>query len=257
MLREVRAANPSAMTLDGTRTWVLGGRVLAIIDPGPALPAHVEALAGQAAGADAVAILLTHDHPDHAEAAAPLARRLGARVLAFSEGSLMDGQQIATDDGVLVAVHTPGHTPDHVAFEWAAGRAVFCGDLMMGGLDTALVAPPEGNLHDYLESLERIRARAPEILYPAHGEPIRDPAQAIDRYVAHRAARRRQVLDALAGGALTTGQVAESVYGGTVPEALRAAALAAARAYLDQLLRTGEIAQDRDRWRIARPGRAT
>jgi hydroxyacylglutathione hydrolase len=239
------------MTLDGTRTWVLGERVLAIIDPGPALPAHQDALVEQAAGARSISILVTHDHPDHAEAAVPLARRLGARLLALAAGTLAHGQSIPTDDGPLTALHTPGHTPDHVAFEWPAGRAVFCGDLMMGGLDTALVSPPEGNLHDYLESLERIRRLAPWVIYPAHGEPITDPAPAIDRYVAHRAARRQQVLDVLSAGALTTEQVAAGVYGGLLPDALRAAALGAARAYLDYLVLAGEVTRDRDRWMTA------
>jgi hydroxyacylglutathione hydrolase len=240
------------MTLDGTRTWLLGERRLAIIDPGPALPAHVEALANFAAGADIVSILVTHDHPDHAQAAWPLAERLrGAHIFAMGDGTLADGQQIQTDDGPLTAMHTPGHTPDHMAFDWPSGHAVFCGDLMMGGLDTALVAPPEGNLQDYLDSLERIRAREPHIIYPAHGEPITDPAGAIARYVAHRAARQQQVLAVLAAGARTLEQVADGVYGGTVPPALRDAALLAARAYLDNLLRARRITRVGDRWLIA------
>jgi glyoxylase-like metal-dependent hydrolase (beta-lactamase superfamily II) len=252
MLRELRAGNPSAMTLDGTRTWLLGERQLVIIDPGPALDAHVQAIEQSAESAEIVTILLTHDHPDHAEAAAPLEARLDAQICAMVRGTLADQMEIPTDAGPLIALHTPGHTPDHFAFHWPERRAVFCGDLMMGGLDTALVAPPEGDLFDYIASLERLRAAQPEIIYPAHGDPIRDPIEAIDRYLAHRTARLYQVLHAIEAGARSMNDVAVSVYGGTVPDSLRDAARGAAKAYLDYLERSGLIRKrDDGTWQVS------
>jgi glyoxylase-like metal-dependent hydrolase (beta-lactamase superfamily II) len=240
------------MTLDGTRTWLLGERHLVVIDPGPALAAHVQAIVQSAERAETTTILLTHDHPDHADAAAPLEAKLNAQVRAMVRGTLVDRMEIPTDAGPLIALHTPGHTPDHFAFHWPGGRALFCGDLMMGGLDTALVALPEGDLFDYLASLERLRAAQPQIIYPAHGDPIRDPVQAIDRYRAHRTTRLYQVQQALEAGARSVNDVADSVYGGTVPDSLRDAATGAAKAYLAYLERSGLIRKrDDGTWQVS------
>lgn len=228
------------MTLDGTRTYVLGRRRVAIIDPGSSDERHLESLAGEAGEAEAV-ILLTHLHPDHAEGAELLAARLGCTVRAIAHGTLADGDVITTDAGDVVALHTPGHTPDHASFQWSAGSAVFCGDLMMGGLDTALVAPPEGNLTEYLASLEHIRALAPRVLYPAHGRPFDEPATAIERYIEHRAIREAQVLEVLARGPQESTGIADAVYGDTVPEELRRVARDAVVAYLEHLERGGRV----------------
>ena len=251
-LRVIRAANPAPLTLDGTRTYVVGRERVAIIDPGPDLPAHINAVAEAIGDGVVVSILLTHDHPDHADGAPALAKRLGASVLRLGDG-IAHGQRIDTDAGELVAHATPGHTPDHVAFHWPATGAVFVGDLMLGGLDTALIAPPEGDLASYLDSLERVRALRPEVLYPAHGEPFTDADDAIDRYVAHRRARLERVREALEAArplALTPRQVARVVYGPELDEGLRAAAEAATHAYLEYLERTGAAgAESKGRWR--------
>ena len=164
MLRTLLAPNPSAMTLDGTRTYLVGRSRVAIIDPGPALPAHLERIASAVGDAPAV-ILLTHQHPDHAGGARALARLLDADIRSRAAGTLADGDTIPTDEGELRAVHTPGHTPDHVALHWPDASAIFVGDLMMGGLDTALVAPAEGGeLRASLESLERLAALGADTL---------------------------------------------------------------------------------------------
>lgn len=131
-IRHVLAPNASPMTLDGTRTFLVGTSKVAVIDAGPALDSHFDAVAAALGEGVAVGVLNTHQHPDHAEGAQQLAERLDTEVR-----NVQDGDEIMTDAGALRALHTPGHTPDHCAFFLAAERAVFCGDLMMGGLDTA------------------------------------------------------------------------------------------------------------------------
>ena len=135
--RVLQAANPSPMTLDGTRTFIVGRERPVVIDPGPDAPRHLDAIERALGGAVPVAILLTHAHGDHADAAAPLAARTGAPVWRGS-----DGDEVNTDAGPLRAIATPGHTPEHLAFLW--DRQLFAGDAFMGGSDTTLVAPPEG-----------------------------------------------------------------------------------------------------------------
>jgi len=245
MLRALLAPNPSPMTLDGTRTFVIGERRVAIVDPGPAIDSHIDAISAVIAGADVAGILLTHAHPDHADGADVLAQRASAPVFAAAHGTLRDGDVLVTDAGDIVALATPGHTPDHFAFYWPAERAVFCGDLLMGGLDTALVAHPEGDLTRYLASLARLRTLEPRVIHPAHGPDFDDPAAALDAYVRHREEREAQVLAALAAGAKNAGEVVDRVYGESLDPALRAAATAAVRAYLAHLRATGRMSQER------------
>lgn len=248
----VPAPNASPMTLDGTRTFVVGSRLAVVIDPGPDHAGHLDAIVRALDGAEVAAILLTHRHPDHAAGADALARRLRAPVCA-GFGGLDDGDSVATDRGEIVAIHTPGHTPDHFAFHWPRGRALFCGDLMMGGLDTALVAGPDGDLARYMDSLDRVRALDLDIIYPAHGDPFHDPAPALERYVRHRMERLDQVRAALAHGPDRPERIVDRVYGDTLDPALRRPALGAIRTYLQHLADAGEAARDDDdggeRWR--------
>lgn len=245
LLRAILAPNPSPMTLDGTRTYVVGSTRVAVIDPGPAHPDHLDAVVEAIGDGVCVGVLLTHSHPDHAEGATALAERLDAPVRSAADGSLADGDVVETDPGTLTVVATPGHTPDHIAFHWAAHAAVFCGDLMMGGLDTALVASPEGDLGEYLRSLARVKALGPRVLHPAHGPSFDDPAAAIDRYVAHRADRERQVMAALESGATELDAIVAHVYGDALPDELRAVARDATRAYLEHIEVTGRLRRPR------------
>ena len=252
MLRERRAPNPSPMTLEGTRTFLVGEERVAVIDPGPAETSHLDAVAAAVGDGVTVAILVTHGHADHAGGADPLAARLRAPVLGIARGNLSEGATVSTDAGDLVTVHTPGHTPDHACFHWPAADAVFCGDLMMGGLDTALVAPPEGDLARYLASLERVRALEPAVIHPAHGPSFDEPDASIDAYVRHRADRQAQVLTALGtGSARTDREIAAAVYADTLPPGLEDVAVGAVRAYLEHLLVLGAVIAEGRRWRRA------
>jgi hydroxyacylglutathione hydrolase len=232
------------MTLVGTRTYAVGVRRVVVIDPGPADGAHLEGIVADVAPGEIVAILLTHMHPDHEAGAGALSRATRAPTLSRAAGTLEAGQRIPTDAGDLVAVPTPGHTPDHTAFHWPVQAAVFCGDLLMGGLDTALVASPEGDLADYLASLERLRSLAPRIVYPTHGPAFTEPDAAIGRYIAHRREREAQVLVAIDAGAASAADIVDHVYGVSLDPALRSAAEAAVQAYISHLCRTGRLDAD-------------
>jgi glyoxylase-like metal-dependent hydrolase (beta-lactamase superfamily II) len=250
-IRSILAPNPSAMTLDGTRTYIVGRERPVVIDPGPDEPNHLRAILGALGGAAPAAILLTHSHADHTAAAPALAQATRAPMLigrgAFGGDSadlvsrwLEEGDEIETDAGTLTVIHTPGHATEHMAFHHAESGAVFVGDTLMGGLDTTLVAPPEGDLAAYLRSLERIAALAPSVLYPAHGPPIEDAAEAIARYRRHREERIAQVVRALrAGGPARTGELIDAVYGPELDPRLRAAAEGSLRAILGYLAAEG------------------
>ncbi|HKP77129.1 MAG TPA: MBL fold metallo-hydrolase [Longimicrobiaceae bacterium] len=230
-LRTLIAPNPSPMTLDGTRTFIVGVERPAVIDPGPRNERHLAAILAALGGRAPAAILLTHGHADHAELAEPLARETGVPVARVREG-----EAVRTDAGDLHVLATPGHAPDHVAFHWREQGAVFVGDTFMGEGDTTLVAPPEGDLAAYLRSLDRIAALSPSILYPAHGPPIADGAEAIVRYRRHREERIAQVVRALrrAGPSLPR-EILDEVYGPTLLPALRGAAEGSLHAILGYL----------------------
>jgi glyoxylase-like metal-dependent hydrolase (beta-lactamase superfamily II) len=235
------------MTLQGTQTYIVGQRRVAVIDPGSAAETHLNAITESIGDGVLVAILLTHQHSDHVQGSAELHERSNAPVLSGASG-LRDGTRIDTDAGELVALHTPGHTADHYSFWWPKRYTVFCGDLMMGGLDTALVAPPEGALGDYLESLERLRRLEPKIILPAHGPAIEDPLPAIDRYRQHRLDREAQILSALETNAMTEEQLTQHVYGNTIESALQPYARAAIEAYVAHLQEQGKIRRRGAEW---------
>jgi len=238
------AGNASPFTLDGTRTYRVGEREVALVDPGPDVELHVRALASWVEGAEAVRILLTHGHHDHAGAARALSGVLGVPVFGPAgvpqvDVSLADGDEVPTDLGALVAVHTPGHSADHMSYRWPARRALFVGDLMLGRGDTTWVGEYPGCVADYLASLQRVRTLAPAVLYPAHGPPIEDVPAALERYERHRRERIQQVEVALAEHPEATAEdLVRVVYGIELPSAVRQAATLSLQALLDHVRST-------------------
>ncbi|HET7531724.1 MAG TPA: MBL fold metallo-hydrolase [Nocardioidaceae bacterium] len=205
--RCVLAPNPDFMTLDGTNTWVLrdpGARRAVVVDPGPEIVEHLDAVA-EAAGEVGV-VLLTHGHADHSEAARTFAERMGCGVRALdpqhrlgTEG-LGDGDVVELDGLEIHVVGTPGHTSDSLSFVVPAERAVLTGDTVLGR-GTTVVAHPDGQLGAYLDSLHRLHALAEahevEAVWPGHGPVIGDALAVLDYYLAHRKERLEQVREAL------------------------------------------------------------
>jgi glyoxylase-like metal-dependent hydrolase (beta-lactamase superfamily II) len=216
----VRAPNPSPLTLDGTNTYVVGGWV---VDPGPADPAHLDAV--RRAGGDALAgVVLTHDHPDHSEAAA----EFGVPVVLPGEGD---------EVGPFRALATPGHSPDSVCL--IAGRACFTGDTVLGS-GSVFIAPGEGSLSAYLDSLRRLRELDLEVLCPGHGPYVHDPAAKLDEYIAHRLDRERRLVEALEAGRRTRDELLDSAWSDAPPD-LRDFAALSLESHLEKLAEEGRL----------------
>jgi glyoxylase-like metal-dependent hydrolase (beta-lactamase superfamily II) len=236
IIRDIVAPNPGPFTLTGTRTYLLGDS--AVLDPGPAIDAHIVAI--RDAMPKLATIFITHRHSDHAPAAMPLKRATGARIVAPS--GVTDGTDVIISGGEVVdgleVIATPGHTQEHVCFLTAEGD-LFTGDTILGQGTTAIF-PPDGHMGDYIRSLRALRARNPKRIYPGHG-PTRDDAVAlIDEYIEHRLQRERQVLDALAAGADTIPEMGRRIYA-DLDERLRGAAEVQISAHLIKLQEEGRV----------------
>jgi glyoxylase-like metal-dependent hydrolase (beta-lactamase superfamily II) len=207
-VRRLLAPNPSMMTGPGTNTYLFGVTEIAIVDPGPASDAHVEAIV-ETAGAPIRWVLATHTHPDHSPGAALLAARTGAEVLGLPAPEhgpqdetfeptrlLNDGESLETAEFALDAVHTPGHASNHLCFRHAATNWLVTGDHVIDG-STVVINPPDGDMKAYIDSLQRLRAMDCDALLPGHGDRIDDPTRAIDWIIEHRLLRERKVLDAV------------------------------------------------------------
>jgi glyoxylase-like metal-dependent hydrolase (beta-lactamase superfamily II) len=209
----VLAPNPGPFTLEGTNTWVVGRDPAVVIDPGPDDAGHVQAVIDQAGVVSAV--LLTHDHPDHASAAGALSEAVGCPVFAYSSGDarepLQDGQRIEAGGGHLEVVHTPGHSPDHVAFFVLGAGALFTGDAVLGR-GTSVIDPPHGDLSLYLRSLRRMGQLRPVTIYPGHGPSVWDARGKLEEYLAHRARREEQLVDGLRSGSRTIADLVAEIY---------------------------------------------
>ena len=244
MLRITRvlAPNPGVETLDGTNTWIVGVDPSIVIDPGPELPEHLEAVAEEAR--PVAAVLVTHDHPDHAPGAATLGTSVAAPVLAYRLAGaerLRDGQRIGAGDIELIAVHTPGHTSDHVAFFEQGTGALFTGDAVVGR-GTSFIDPPDGDLVRYLRSLHRMLELRPRTIYPGHGPIVLRARDKLQEYRAHREEREEQVLAALSEGPRTIPEIVASIYE-EYPTEVRALAARSVLAHLVKLEREGRAAR--------------
>ena len=226
LVRRIVAPNPGVMTGPGTNTYLVGIDEAVVIDPGPDDDSHLQAILG--CGGDRIRwIVCTHTHPDHHPLVARLKERTGAEVLAFDardglviDGALVDGDRIEATEFRLRAVHTPGHASNHLCYLLEEERLLFSGDHVMQG-STVVIAPPDGDMAAYLESLERLKALRPPLraIAPGHGHLITEPIAAIDEYLAHRRMREAQVLEVVrADGPVAPAAVAERLYVDLVEE---------------------------------------
>jgi len=223
MVRRVLAPNPGVMTGPGTNTYLVGIDEVAVIDPGVDDESHLDAIVG--CGGDRIRwILCTHTHPDHWPGAAPLKKRTGAEVLAFTsrdglevDTEITEGFRIEATEFRLRAVHTPGHASNHLCYLLEEERLLFSGDHIMQG-STVVIAPPDGDMTAYLESLERIRSMRLRFIAPGHGHLIDEPRAVIDEYIEHRLEREAQVAAALVAGDTTTTEIVGRLYPDLIDE---------------------------------------
>jgi glyoxylase-like metal-dependent hydrolase (beta-lactamase superfamily II) len=227
----VRAPNPSALTLDGTNTYVVGRWV---VDPGPLEEGHLDAVR-RAAGDGIEGVVLTHGHADHAE---------GAEALGAPVTLPRDGESV----GPFRALATPGHSADSVCL--VAGPLCFTGDTVLGS-GSVFIAPGEGSLAEYLDSLRRLRELPLEVLCPGHGPYVWDPAAKLDEYIAHRLERERRLVQALDAGLRTRDELLDSAWSETPPELRDFAALSLA-SHLEKLAREGRLPEGV--WRFGNDG---
>lgn len=251
-LRCLVAPNPSALTGDGTNTWIVGGSALAVIDPGPDDAAHLAAILGAVGPGQRVShILVTHAHRDHSALAPRLAALTGAPVHAFgaaTEGRspvmqalstriavggegldlafapdlrLADGDSLSGPDWTLRALHTPGHLGGHLCL--ALGGTLFSGDHVMGW-STTIVSPPDGDMTDYMAALRRLAGLSWDRFLPGHGAPVTDPTHRLAELITHREGREAQILAALAEAPARIPELTARVYAGTPPHLMPAAA---------------------------------
>ena len=264
-IARVLARNPSAFTFYGTQTYLVGDMEVAVIDPGPDLPEHVEALIRAIGGRRVAAILCTHTHRDHSPAARPLANITGAPIIgcaplaletvgpradAAFDGNyvpgkiLEDGEGIEVDGRSIVAVATPGHTSNHLCF--AVGDALFTGDHVMGW-STTVVVPPDGDMAAYMASLDKLRQRSDRVFYPAHGPPVTNPQQYVRGLSGHRLQREKQILRLVGERPRAVPDIVVDAYPGLDPRLVNAAG-GSVLAHLLDLEQRGLVVQNGEQW---------
>ncbi len=246
MVRRIVAPNPSMMTGPGTNTYLVGIDEIAVIDPGPDEASHLDAIAG--CGGDRIRwIIVTHTHEDHSPGVAGLKERTGAEVLGFDsrddlvvDRELRDGDTVEATEFRLAAIHTPGHASNHLCYLLEQERTLFSGDHIMEG-STVVIAPPDGDMADYLRSLERLQGIRLKAIAPGHGHLITDPKAKIQEYITHRMARERQVLDVLGrSGSATIDELVAAIYVDVAVE-LHPVARYSVWAHLRKLAQAGEV----------------
>jgi glyoxylase-like metal-dependent hydrolase (beta-lactamase superfamily II) len=258
------AFNPGPITGDGNWTWLIRGAVPTLIDAGVGEPRHVDAIAEALGGARLAQVLVTHAHVDHASGAPALQQTFGLSrfvKLPWPERDaqwpvtwepIRDGDVVPAGDTELVAIHTPGHAPDHLCFWHERSRTVFCGDLAIKGTSVWIPARLGGDLAAYLASLERVLALNPARMLPAHGSPIDDPVPVLRSYIDHRRKREAQVIAALRAGDSTPQAIVARVYEG-LNESLLPLAQESVVAHLQKLQRENRVRVQQDAWTMIDP----
>ena len=276
LIRRVIARNPGPFTYLGTGTYIVGRGEVAVIDPGPADDNHLAALLAAIPGERVTHILVTHSHLDHSPLSRPLQGLTGGPLIygkaarehaplgePVEEGDdsrftpdveATDGQVFGGPGWTLEAIATPGHAANHVTYALHEENALFSGDHVMGW-STTVVTPPDGDMGDYLESLEKVRARAFDTLWPTHGPPVREVAPFLEAYRAHRLERERQILEQLAKGPRNIKEMVPALYA-AVDRRLWPAAGMSVWAHLLHLRRTGRAEAEGEPalgaiWRLA------
>ena len=270
LVRRVLARNPSPFTFTGTGTYIVGHGSVAIIDPGPADPEHLDAVAAAVAGETVSHFLITHTHMDHSPGAGPLRTRLGGTIAGcaplvlrddgpradagFDPGYapdhvMADGEAVAGPGWTLRAVHTPGHTSNHLCFALEEEGALFSGDHVMGW-STTVVAPPDGDMADYMASLAKLMGRSDVRYYPTHGAPVDEPQRLVKGMIAHRRQRETQILAQLAQGPRAIPAMVEQMYA-AIDRRLWPAAGRSVLAHLIDLEARGRVRRAGDDWQVA------
>ena len=267
-IARVLAHNPSAFTYYGTQTYLIGDDEVAVVDPGPDLPEHIDALEQAIGGRDVVAIMCTHTHRDHSPAARPLAERTGAPIIgcaplaletvgpradASFDGDyaptrvLGDGEAIEVDGESVTAVATPGHTSNHLCFAYRG--ALLSGDHVMGW-STTVVVPPDGDMAAYMHSLDKLRKREDRIYYPAHGPAVTNPQQYARHLLGHRMQREKQILRLVERKPRPIPDIVANAYPALDPRLVTAAG-GSVLAHLVDLERRGLVERQGDAWTTA------
>ena len=268
LVRRVLAHNPSPFTFLGTGTYIVGQGTVAIIDPGPADDAHLQAVADAVAGETVSHHLITHTHIDHSPGAIPLKARLGGEIagcapLALSDDGpradagfdpdyapdriLADGDSVSGPGWTLSAVHTPGHTSNHLCFALEQEGALFTGDHVMGW-STTVVAPPDGDMAAYMASLQKLMDRPDARYYPTHGAPVEEPQRWVRHLMGHRRQREGQILAQLAGGPRAIPDMVAQMYA-SVDRRLWPAAGRSVLAHLIDLETRGRVQRSGEDWK--------
>lgn len=268
LIRRVIARNPGPFTYTGTGTYIVGradpGAKVAVVDPGPLDDEHLRALLAAVSGQRVSHLLVTHTHRDHAPLARPFAEAVGAEIVAAApprrathasagmdedddeefrpDRVLEDGEIIAGDGWTLETMVTPGHASNHLCFALIEENALFSGDHVMGW-STTIVAPPDGDMTAYMDSLERVIARRFTTLWPTHGSPVTEPGPFLDAYRNHRLERERQILAALTTEGVRISDMVPTLYAAVDPRLWPAASLSVL-AHLIALVRAGRAVTD-------------
>ncbi len=271
LVRRVLARNASPFSYTGTQTYIVGHGDVAVIDPGPLGddPAHVGELVRLLDGEHIAAIICTHTHRDHSPAAAPLKAMTGAPIIGCAplvlsddgpradagfdptyapDRVLKDGEQLTGTDWTLTAVHTPGHTSNHLCFALAEEKALFTGDHIMGW-STTVVSPPDGDMADYMRSLQLLIDRDDKVYYPAHGQQVDTPQRLARGMMGHRRQRENQILRLIGEGVTAIQAMVERMYVG-LDKRLYGAAGRSVLAHLIDLETRQRVVADAAHWRL-------